>query len=175
MIVVLDGPEAAGKSTIRDALVRTLERGPTVHLRQWGPVDSWMDYIDPLQEDLGRSAQGWFVVWDRGWAAEVVYNELLARGREVPETAMFTQFELPIQRAGGVMVMVLTDPEVLEDRRRRRAAERAKPDLPVDPTAERERFGRYAAEHEWTVVDGARDPIEVAETIHTALRIRSMR
>ena len=171
MIVILDGPEAAGKSTIIEELKFVLPE--PIKIRAWGPVSSWMEYREPLAEDLGLVGET--VIWDRSWAAEVVYNDLLHRGREVNETQLFLYLEMKVEVSGGMMVMVLTDPEVLEDRRRRRREMRDKPDLPVDPIAERARFGRYAAEHEWSVVDGAQDPREVAETIHTALRLRGMR
>lgn len=168
-VVIFDGPEAAGKTTLIDQLQRASDV-PVARVRRWGPVDSWEAYIDPLNEDL--ATEGW-VVWDRGWAAEVAYNDLLKRGRDVEEWNLHRRLEIPLMRAGGLMVMVLAPVAELAARRHLRLQRGdGHDDLPVDPHPERRRFLHYAQDHGWLIVHSDRPVSQAVETVKRVVKTR---
>ena len=155
MILIVDGPEAAGKTTLIRAIGRQLTRPPLV--RAWGPVDSVHEYWSPLQADLAN--EGDLVVWDRSWASEFVYNRLLRRGRSestILEEA--TGLEEDVWESAGVLLMVIALPEALHERRAQRRALKDLGDLPVRPEDEARHFAEYAVNHEWAMLPGDRDP-----------------
>lgn len=169
-VVVLDGPEAAGKSTLRDALVEAARPAfRAIQLRRWGPVDGWHEYVPAMVEDLAAPR---LTIWDRSWASEVVYDDLLRRGRDPDEDAVASQLEEPLITAGGVMLMLLPAARTLILRREERARDpAAKPDLQVHPTAELVRFRFYARRHGWSAVEGTPNPAAVAATIVLLLAV----
>ena len=160
-VVIIDGPECAGKSTIIDALTRLSPK--TTRLREWGPVSSWHEYVVPFSQDRARSEE--LTIWSRSWASEVVYNNLLQRGRSIQEREIRRILENPEARREVVYVIVCTDPELLEERRVIRREQRGKPDLPVDPWEEMLAFADYAKAHRWRTVSGQTDPEQVARGI----------
>lgn len=168
-VLIIDGPEAGGKSTVIGHLFARLRQDAT--LRYWGPVDSWHDYALPLSMDLTRT-DGRLVVWSRSWASEVVYDELLSRGQNPSEWEIEKTLEWRVRECNGYMLMIMADPDVLTARR---AARRGvgRTDLPVGPEAEAIRFGRYAAEHEWDVVRGDRPTKDTVDAVIARLGLRA--
>lgn len=143
-VIIVDGPEAAGKSTLIDRLWTTDAR------RDWGPVPSIDVYEEALTQDfLNRECP--LIVWDRSWASEVVYNQLLERGRDEQHIEEVKQF---LEEYACLKLMVLSSSTTLAKRRAERIARGGKPDLPVDPVAERNAFASYAAQHNWAVIIG---------------------
>lgn len=150
-VIIVDGPEAAGKSTF---IKRLWTDAP---VRRWGPVDSISIYRPALSRDCLNQVP--IIVWDRSWASEVVYNKLLQRGRES------TAFELEREYLEGyaiLKIMVLTPPLVLQARREERLAQGAKDDLPVSPWDEYAAFRQYAAENNWAVMKGNTNNVGLA-------------
>lgn len=77
MIILIDGPEKAGKSTLIKALVSELG----ARVRPWGPISPDDRVYTPfLKEDA--LTEDW-VIWDRGWPSEHVYGKLLGRDRRL--------------------------------------------------------------------------------------------
>lgn len=143
--LIFDGPEATGKSTLISALQEVI---PGSRIRKWGPVASWGEYVSPLIEDMESEE---VVLWDRSWASELVYNDLMNRGRSVKSHQLRYVLELPLLHRGGLMFMVLTPPSVLEARRLEREPGI---DLEVDPVLEWKAFDYYARAHNWVVLSG---------------------
>lgn len=81
-IILIDGPEKTGKSTLIKELTRQLDgAGVQVHHRRWGQVKpDDRAYTAPLQQDLDSKTKG-VTIWDRGWPSEHVYGKLLNRPR----------------------------------------------------------------------------------------------
>lgn len=155
---VLDGPEAAGKTT----LIRELQSliHPTPLVRQWGPVDSWMAYLDPMMQDIRDPEK--HVIWDRSWAAEYVYNILLERGHPWIDDAVRKYLERPVIESGGALAMVYTPDSVLTERRLKRVEAGDKDDLAVDPAQELHAFQGYAYSHGWGVTSGTGSDVREA-------------
>jgi hypothetical protein len=140
-LIVIDGPEKAGKSTLAKAIVA--KYGGVI--RAWGPVDpDDRVYAQPLMEDCASVAAGKTVVWDRSWASEHVYAKLLNRDRRLREDAWLGEwlYGRAVQTI-GLRVMLLG--ESVE----RLVADRDATDLPVEPRDERDEFYRYALAHGW--------------------------
>lgn len=74
MIVIVEGPDGAGKSTVAE----NLDGFETIH---FGPVtDPYYEYREALKYATGRD-----VVFDRIWPSEVVYGETLRDGSRLSE------------------------------------------------------------------------------------------
>jgi len=74
MIVIVEGPDGAGKSTVAE----NLDGFETIH---FGPVtDPYYEYREALKYAVGRD-----VVFDRIWPSEVVYGEALRDGSRLKE------------------------------------------------------------------------------------------
>lgn len=130
-IIVIDGPEKAGKST----LATILEKQHGALVRHWGPVKSEEDFRHHLFVDCQADH---LTVWDRSWASESVYSQLLNRGRRLGADPWYGEwiFGRAVNTV-GTRAMIL-GPDVTTLR-----ANRDDTDLPVDPWEEREAFLQY--------------------------------
>lgn len=142
MIITIDGPEKAGKSTLISALKDTM---PGLRVRNWGPVDpDDRVYTEPLSEDA-RSIE--WTVWDRCWASEHVYGRLLNRDRRLAKDAWLGEWlHGRAVQARGARFMLLPD-DVSNVEKRRDSS-----DLPVDPYVECGGYKLYAESFGWTIL-----------------------
>lgn len=152
-VIVLDGPEKAGKSTLAAAIrARCDADSIPCRIRPWGPIpDGWdtdARYAAALAEDSARPG---VVVWDRSWLSESVYAHLLGRHRRLADDPWLGEWLYA--RAVPIRVVVRgPDPEAL-------AAARTVDDLPVHPAAEQALYLEYAQLYDWfTVGDGKTRP-----------------
>ena len=168
-LIIVDGPEAAGKTT----LIREIQSrwaGEQFVSRHWGPVDGWNVYVSPMSEDYYRAQDPQtLVVWDRSWASEVVYNDLLDRGREIDEALIDLWLADPV-RSNGLLLILTAPPDVLRARRTERLRKEVphaqlEVDLPVDPDEESAAFLAYARKHDWSTIVGDVSPGELAERV----------
>lgn len=116
MLLVIDGPEKAGKSTLAAALVQWWDSAypeaagtPRARIRKWGRLDDgrWardVVYRDALVEDV---EYGGLVIWDRSWASEAVYAKLLGRDRRLGEDPWLGEF---LYGRGVVLKFILGGP-----------------------------------------------------------------
>lgn len=132
MLVVFDGPEKAGKSTI---ISKAKQLFAGTEVRPWGPVESEQDYWPPLLADASKAN---FCIWDRGWASEHVYAKLLGRDRLLGQDPWFGEWKFGrIADATGVKIMII--PADYADAAKRRDDT----DLPVDAYLECQAFKDY--------------------------------
>lgn len=164
MIVIIDGPEAAGKTTL---ITDLWKRVPDLKVRHWGLIESWHEYESPLAKDI---REGGPIVWDRSWAAEVCYNDLMKRGRKISEGEIDERLEAVVKNAGGLRIMLLPPVPVLEARRLIRRAAGETDDLDCEPARERFRFVKYAKVHGWTMLQ--RDIVQEAAIVTIAAALR---
>lgn len=138
-VVVLSGPEKAGKSTLAEIIRK--KYGAMV--RHWGPVTGDHQYARPLLSDCLSDT---LTVWDRSWVCEHVYATLLGRERRAagPAGAWLMEWLYGrAVRAVGVSAVVL--PRLTEDELAERwVARRDEGDLPVPPLAEVKSYQDYA-------------------------------
>jgi hypothetical protein len=145
MIIILDGPEKSGKSTLIERVRQDLECvGYDVRLRKWGQlVIDDREYAEPLMRDT-ESYSNVVTIWDRSWASEHVYAKMLNRDRRLKDNPLLG--ELLHRRAlfGQGMAFMLA-PAVEDGAVSRRDSS----DLSVDPLLERKEFINYALKYRW--------------------------
>jgi len=154
-VIVLDGPEKAGKTTLAR---QVMALDPSVRYRHWGPVASITEYDRPLVDDVPPDH---LVIWDRSWASEHVYDRLLRRGAVLGADPWYGEWKYGTSaRSNGLLVMMLgEDPSVLESRR-------TPDDHTVIPAeVERAQFKWYAHEYGWQVYEG--NPPDLAADLLT--------
>lgn len=150
-LLIVDGPEAAGKTTLIRELVKAWNG--EVKQRQWGPVISWTTYVKPLETDVEAAKDPTkLIIWDRSWASEWAYDILLSRGRGTRLTKL-AKLEGKVDQVHGSKIMVTAPPIVLRERRAKRTLDGGKPDLPVHPAHESRLFGVYADMNGWMLLD----------------------
>ena len=168
-LVIFDGPEAAGKSTLIDALM--LEWGTESRLRSWGPKKSWLQYCQSLFEDLEDCEENeqLLVVWSRSWCSRAVYNKLLSQGQSVPPEVT-KELENIVVRSGGLLYLVTSPVSVLLERRIARI-ERGdeKADHQLDVHKELHEFQFYVRARKWSTLPGNSDVDQIVRTIIHAL------
>lgn len=153
-LVIIDGPEAAGKTTIIDALLE--EWGEPSMYRHWGPRDSWLEYCQPLFDDLKRCRENptELIVWSRSWASRTIYNKLLNQGQSVP-SCVTSELDKIVIRSGGFLGMVTAPVVTLLNRRLQRiAAGDPKQDHQLDVGKELAEFQKYGRFRGWNMLDG---------------------
>lgn len=92
MLLVIDGPEKAGKTTLVAALKQWWDTAypesggtPRARVRKWGRLDDGKWTVDSVYRDalVEDATYEGLVVWDRSWASEAVYSGLLHRNRRL--------------------------------------------------------------------------------------------
>lgn len=152
MLILLDGPEKAGKTTIANELARQLH-GVVVH---WGPCTTDRVYKQGLQEAVALRQP---VIWDRGWPSEHVYSKMLGRGRRLESDLWLGEwlYGRAFQTLGVRAIIAGPPPTVL-------AALRTPDDLNVDPAIEQRLFVEYGARFGYTVVHNEHTKEDVEST-----------
>jgi hypothetical protein len=141
MIIVVDGPEKAGKSTLIEALAGELK----ADVRRWGPVDpDDRVYLEPLKHDCW--SDDW-TIWDRSWASEHVYSYLLRRNRRLGCDPWMGEW-LYGRAVSTVGIKIILLPNAWSELLSRRD----ETDLPVDPMLEWQAFSDYAARYNWILL-----------------------
>lgn len=114
MLIVVEGPDGVGKSTLVEKLAERLESHGTVHVMKAGPPrDHPLDeYVLPL---LGyRPTDGrTHVICDRWHLGELVYPTVLDRPTRL-STPVFRYVEMFLAGRGAVVVHVTDSPADLE-------------------------------------------------------------
>ena len=169
-LVIFEGPEASGKSTLIDALRDEWGLDKSV-LRSWGPRESWLEYCGPLFEDLKECKEypQRLIVWSRSWISRTVYNRLLSQGQNVPTRATLELDNIVIA-SGGLLIMMDTSAGTLIERRAiRRLDSNAKPDHELDPVKERNEFMNVIRSRKWKVLSGLVPPEDNVRSIISML------
>lgn len=140
MIIAIEGPEKAGKSTFVEALSKTT--GASV--RHWGPISpDDRVYKQKLIEDT--ASKEW-VIWDRCWPSEHIYGNLLGRNRRLSNDPWLGEWlHGRALQTSGIKAIVL--PSNMEDL----ASKRDTTDLPVPPILEAKSYAMYAQLYDWDV------------------------
>lgn len=167
MLLVIDGPEKAGKTSLIAALAERvhLNRQET-RIRKWGKLDDGKWAIDEvygfaLDEDLQATG---LVIWDRSWASETVYGQLLGRDRRLAAEPDLGD-QLYGRRVQLKFILGGPSPAIM-------LGDRTEDDLPVAPAQEQEAFVAYGRRYGWHIIgltDRDRLPMY---TLVTAVRLQ---
>ena len=117
MIIVFEGPDFAGKSTLARAIVEEL--GDSAHLIHHGPPSS-EHVLSMYERDLRDyvPGSGKHLIFDRLHHGETIYGPLL-RGKSLLTPAMQRHIDLLIASRGGVQILLCPSVQVLESRAER--------------------------------------------------------
>jgi len=145
-IIVLDGPEKAGKTTLANYIVDKHK----ARYRHWGPVKSEAEYLKPLKDDI---ESGELVVWDRSWVSEHVYGVLLNRECKLRDDPWWGEWAYgrAIKTAGTGVILIGPS---LDHLRSARTAD----DHPVDPALEVNAYRNYAHRFGWGCIQNSHAP-----------------
>lgn len=138
MIIAIEGPEKAGKSTFVSALADAIG----ARVRHWGPVNpDDRAYMNTLIEDT--ESKKW-VIWDRCWPSEHIYGSLLGRKRRLSNDPWLGEWlHGRALQVDGLKAIIL--PSNMEDLMGKRDAS----DLPVPPILEAKSYAMYAKMYGW--------------------------
>ena len=140
MIIVLDGPEKVGKTTLAKAIIKAWpeRHNATGFLtyRHWNT--SWPDEIDFRLRDA--RLHGRDEIWDRTYLSEMVYTPLLGRTDQHPlfMPGVISRMHKVMQQVAHVWVLVGSIDRL--------KALRDDDDLPVDPEIEQIRYAHVAGQ-----------------------------
>lgn len=147
MIIIFEGPEKAGKTTLINNLAAVLKsRGYLVSIRKFtGPMTSEDQYLQPLLQD--REDPKTITIWDRGWVSEYVYSTFYNRqstltGNSNRAEIVFTSI---VNTCGLKYVVLPHDIREIESRR-------DPSDLDISPLIEYVMFCDYAYRHKWPII-----------------------
>lgn len=141
MLIILEGIDGAGKSTLARQLTEVLARSGTVtNIHRGPPTQHPLDeYLTPLLDYRPGTGQHWIL--DRWHVGERVYPQL--RGRETQfDDVMWWYVNRYVQRLGGVTVYCHRSTAGLEQTYR----ERGEPELLAEVEDARKLFGRASEE-----------------------------
>jgi hypothetical protein len=125
MIVLIEGGEKAGKTTLATELVKVLNlAGKKAVYRHWGPFEP-EEFAQVVQ---GEADDPVVHVWDRGWLSETVYAKLLNRKNHVQDWWLGEYLH---GRATTHKYLLLNPLGIKEN---------TPDDLPIDPAAEQREF-----------------------------------
>jgi hypothetical protein len=147
MIVVFDGPEKAGKTTLIYSVAAYLQGfNQDVKITKWGPLATDdREYTPVIREQL--AARHVVHLWDRSWASEHVYGNLLGRDRRLANDPWLGEWLHRRALIGNGMAYM-----VLPALAGQNIGLRDSSDLDVDVYSERAVFHNYATQFRWGVV-----------------------
>src|SRR5687768_14928645 len=117
MIIVLEGPDKAGKTSFAQRLVTDLATANQhVRLLRRGPIqnDVFTEYLRPLDDLINKPADTVYVL-DRWHVGELIYGPLL-RGRSELTIRQANYIEMVLQSLGCAFIHVSQNRLILEDR-----------------------------------------------------------
>lgn len=102
-LIILDGPDASGKTTLADSIVRMYD-GMSIHLTYNAEVAPRMyDYQKEALEEALIEAKDKIVVIDRHWMSEAIYANVFRGGSPWPQ--MGKEFDETIVKNAGFYVI----------------------------------------------------------------------
>ncbi len=158
-LVIIDGPEKAGKSTLIQALVEHLRRtGREAESIHWGRMDSDDRVYSSYVMNHVLTNKIW--VWDRGWPSEHVYGVLLNRDRRMRDNPWIGEWlhGRATQTNGVRIILTGPSPEELSNLR-------DESDHLVDPRKEQELYAWYGNAFKWKVIQNQHTKASLNEQV----------
>lgn len=145
MIIVIDGPNKSGKTTLIEGVKsRLIADGKKVQVRHWGPLKTDdREYTESLIADYASDE---IVIWDRSWVCEYVYGTMLGRDRRLVHSPWLGEFlhtrGVRQNGAGFIVMPALAGLNIGK-------LDKTDGEFSADPYKERELFNWYAQEFNW--------------------------
>ena len=173
MLIVLEGPDGAGKTTLANRLIHTFlenSKDDSAELIHRGPLDP---AIDPLHEYLlslkyNRRDYNHLVVLDRWHVSEMVYGPIY-RGASRLNQFRWVYIEKWLEAQGALRLVVTAPTHIL----RARVEERGDDYIDInDLDRINSGFFRWQASHPgWTLVDTGRKRRPLVNQLHRQARL----
>jgi hypothetical protein len=159
-VIIFDGPEKAGKSTIIDAVRTEFSRlGYNVGYRHWGQI-SPDDRVYSESLKLDTSDYSSITLWDRGWPSEFVYGTLLNRDRRMVDNPWLGEWlHGRAVQANGLRVMVLGPSASTM------ASIHTEDDLPVSTQSEKDLYEIYAERFGWLKIHNSHTAASLEQSV----------
>lgn len=147
-LLVVDGPEKAGKSTLISCVVsECAKRKLRCKVEHWQPVPNSFYYIPFIDQVFENKPDDFLVIWDRSWVSEYVYSRYFRRD---PLQHPFGQdpwlgewsFGRALDTYGLKLILLGPSAEALQSKR-------DESDLKIPVAVEREYFKNYGARFYW--------------------------
>jgi thymidylate kinase len=175
MLIILEGPDGAGKSTLAESLsdeiVRQSTRDATVEILHKGPpaegATILTEYMDPLLDY--RPGGDRHVICDRWHLGELVYPGMLSRSSLALDRVGFAYLEMFLASRGALAVHVDAGYDTLLDVLHKRDKETVL-DYEFRVSTQRARFRRAFARTrlpKYATRTGYHDPVEVVRIART--------
>jgi len=150
-VILIEGPEKAGKSTLATALAKVLapmtDRVEVRHMVGRAKPDDRV-YSRQLAEDTAAGSSDLIAVWDRCWPSEYVYGTLLHQDRRLAGDPWLGEWLYGRAVNANGLRVILPGPDSVT-----LAASRDNSDLPVDPGEEQRLYLAYAFRFGWLVLE----------------------
>lgn len=170
-VIVVDGPEKAGKTTFIEALAKHLKtKGISYSRRKFGPTDNDYGYGIYLQQDAVDDLVE-VAIWDRAWPSDFVYPTLVPEYRRGLNKVFWNDpgaseiFNEVLEAYGVGVILLGPTADTLE--KNRDASDRQ-----VPPKLERELYRDYGLKFGWRVFENQHTDVEVASLIEFVLWLR---
>ncbi len=151
MLIVVDGPEKTGKSTMVRHLATLLHNFNVVTINSRYTANRFAGYMDALKMSTRPDT---FVIMDRAWPSEAVYSTLLNRQAAYPDWWCEWCLGLPARTLGLVL---FTNPP-------NRLGPLDSTDYVLDYEVERRAYEDYAAYYGYETIDTTQiDPLSLVD------------
>lgn len=160
MLIVLEGTDGAGKSTLANQLAAEVEtHGEDVEILHAGPpqpgVSVFKQYAEPLLERREKIARrDYLLILDRWHLGELIYGPLL-RGKSSLEPEQFAYLELLLESLGAVKVIVSAHRETLMSRLGPHREDLVNVEQAITIN---DQFIGLAMRYRWGILSSGRDP-----------------
>jgi len=114
MLVVLDGPDCAGKSTLSRKLIELSGSGKYAHLTYRWPKGMHTYHTAALRHCIRNLTKYPIVTLDRSWLSEDIYARIYRNGSDVPMSGRILQKWLDLY--GAQTIICSDDPDVIAAR-----------------------------------------------------------
>lgn len=158
MIIYIDGPEKAGKTTLANELTTVFKDNSTIMVKNKNRAKmNGFEYLDDFIAGISSSTP---YIWDRGWASEWVYGKLLDQDRYFVQNPFLAEWVYGRMMNGRGNRFILL-PEKID----KNIELRDDSDINKNPKLEIELFKSYANMFGYIILENDYTPKKLRENV----------
>lgn len=120
MIIILEGPDGAGKTTLANKLCKSIPGSTLLHYGAPTDAVAAENYWQVYAEDILKASTASVLIMDRSWYTDMVYGPVLRGSLEMTATKCKMLEALVLANGGGLVIYCTSSPKVLWSRVMRR-------------------------------------------------------